>query len=214
MKVNFIIFTDGSVRRFDGKVASAYGVVVLDCRTKKYTQFGDRLKTNSIVYAEAWAVYRGLQYINRICHDATSKPTVLVVTDSKLNVSIFTEYIPHRWDLSNWGEWRKTDGSYVKNQDIYRDTVELIHDNHMFVKFLHINSHTSNIDWEMIRMKASDIGIDLKKGVCKMFVDMNQRADQLAAGITLEMKNKKRGIRENESTGKRRIGFPAALRGS
>lgn len=204
MEVNFIIFTDGSVRRFDDKVAAAYGVVVLDYSTKTYTKFGDRLKTVSIVYAEAWAVYRGLQYINRICNKNSMKATVLVVTDSKLNVSIFTEYIPKRWDLSDWDNWRKTDGSYVKNQNIYRNIVELIHNNHMVVRFLHINSHKPDIEWKIVQKKAEDNGIHLKKGVCKVFMKLNTEADKIASGITQEMKDNKKGMKLSDSK-KRRI---------
>lgn len=188
MKVNFILFTDGSVRHFDGQTASAYGVVLLDCDAKRCTKFGGPLKSNSIVFAEAWAVYRGLQYINKICKYRSSKPNVLVVTDSKLNVSILTDYIPNQWDLSDWNHWKKKDGERVKNQEVYQNIMELIVDNNLKVRFMHIHSHLKINEWQLIQSKASSIGVDLKKDICKLFVQMNQLADETATEITQSKK--------------------------
>lgn len=192
VNVNFILFTDGSVRRFKDndkrKTVSAYGVVVLDVLTKRYTTFSGSLGTDSIVYAEAWAIYRGLQFINKSCKKRMVKPTVLVVTDNKLNVSILSDYIPNLWDLSNWNCWRKRDGSKVKNQEVYQNIMELIIDNDLQVRFTHINSHLSSGDWKMIQNKLKDSGINLDKELCKIFVKMNNLADNLATGITLEQK--------------------------
>ena len=48
MKVNYILFTDGSVRRLrTGECISGYGIVVVDTTTKQYTCFGgdiDRIR--------------------------------------------------------------------------------------------------------------------------------------------------------------------------
>lgn len=200
MKVNFILFTDGSVRRFDqSKIASAYGVVVLDCITKRYTTFGGNLDTDSIVFAEAWAVYRGLQYINKICKRRSAKPAVLVVTDSKLNVSILTDYIPNHWDLSDWDHWKKKDGGHVKNQEVYQNILELIMDNGLTVRFMHIKSHLKMNEWHLIDAKAKDIGVDLKKSICKLFMKMNNLADETATELTQQQKDKLQNKHKKEN---------------
>ena len=125
--MNYILFTDGSVRRLrTGECISGYGIVVVDTTTKQYTCFGGDIRTTSIVYAEAWAIYRGLHFISKITKTRNVKPHVLVVSDSKLNVSILGDLIPNTWDLSDWDNWKKKDGSPVMNQELYRDIVELI----------------------------------------------------------------------------------------
>ena len=58
MNPGYIVFTDGSVRRWtdpSGKSmdAGSYGVVALDLSTMKYTKFGGRLNCKSAAYAEA-----------------------------------------------------------------------------------------------------------------------------------------------------------------
>ena len=112
MKVNYILFTDGSVRRLrTGECISGYGIVVVDTTTKQYTCFGGDIRTTSIVYAEAWAIYRGLHFISKITKTRNVKPHVLVVSDSKLNVSILGDLIPNTWDLSDWDNWKKKDGN-------------------------------------------------------------------------------------------------------
>lgn len=198
MNVNFILFTDGSVRRFDGHSATAYGVVVLDVVTKRYTTFSGTLASDSIVYAEAWAIYRGLQFINKTCSARDEKPSVLVVTDNKLNVSILTDYIPNQWNLSNWNKWRKKDGSRVKNQEVYQNIVELIMDHDISAKFIHINSHLNTSEWRVIQAKLKDVGVKLDKDLCKVFVKMNAIADKLATDATMAEKIR---IREEGSDG-------------
>lgn len=185
MTPDFVIFTDGSVRRYpDQKVYSGYSVVVLNLQSKQYTGFCGALNTSSIVYAEAWAVYRGLQYINKICKPIGLKPSVLVVTDNKLNVTILSDYIFNTWDTSDWGRWKKTDGSLVKNQEVYRNIIKLINRGHMSVRYCHINSHLEESDWKRIRSKLLDIDIDANQGMCKLFIQMNQIADEMATEIT------------------------------
>lgn len=200
MKVNFILFTDGSVRRFHkDQTVSAYGVVVLDCTTKRYTKFGGKLHTDSIVFAEAWAVYRGLQYIHTMCKRRSVKPTVLVVTDSKLNVSILTDYIPNHWDLSDWNHWKKKDGGKVKNQEVYQNILELIVDNGLTVRFMHIKSHLKMNEWHLIDSKAKTIGVDLKKSICKLFMKMNNLADETATELTQQQKEKLQNKNKKEN---------------
>lgn len=189
MKINFILFTDGSVRIFDEHRVSAYGCVVLDVSTKRYTTFGGPMKqSDSIVYVEAWAIYRGLQYINKICKQRSVKPNILIVSDSKLNVEIMTHYIPKVWNLNDWDNWRKTDGSKVKNQELYRNIVELIIQNNLHVKFIHIHGHTTEREQSKVYKELKHADIKVPQKLCKVFVKMNAIADEIATDITMAKK--------------------------
>ena len=197
MKVNYILFTDGSVRRLrTGECISGYGIVVVDTTTKQYTCFGGDIRTTSIVYAEAWAIYRGLHFISKITKTRNVKPHVLLVSDSKLNVSILGDLIPNTWDLSDWDNWKKKDGTPVLNQELYRDIVELIYDNEMRVRFIHINSHLDDAAYKTIKKKLQEVDVKLDNDIAKLFVMMNNMADETATSITQE---RKESIRDRSS---------------
>lgn len=204
MKPNFIIFTDGSVRKwYDGKEktpknCAAYGVVILNVSTMQYTKFGGELNTSSSAYAEAHAIYRGLQYTNGVCTKKDIDPEVLVITDNKLNVDILTNYIKHSWDLSNWSNWKKADGTPVKNQQTYRHILELIDSGNIMLRIVHMNSHQplSYVSTLISKLKTDGVNIDEK--TARLFVDMNAMADTVASNITRDIKNSKKKHRDKE----------------
>lgn len=199
MKPNFIIFTDGSVRQWKKKGSSdmmtvaGYGVVIIDIATQKYTSFGGPIRTTSIPFAEAWAAYRGLQFMNGICKKQNIKPKVVIISDSKGFVSTFTEYIPYCWDLSDWKHWKRANGSSVKNQEVFRSILTLMDDNDMRVKFAHINSHLKKDNWEAISKKLQYADITCSEHISKLFLDMNALADRTASDITFKLKKAKDG---------------------
>lgn len=190
MKPNFIIFTDGSIRRIidhdqqEEITAGSYGVVVLDTATMRYVEFGGRLKTASAIYAEAWAIYRGLQYVNGLCMRKNRKPKVLLVTDSKINTEVLTKYIRNSWDISDWKNWKKRDGTPVKNQELYRDIITLIGSNGIETKIVHINSHMTRDRIPELQTKLKSYGIATDVRTAELILDMNSRADAVASEIT------------------------------
>lgn len=194
MKPNFIIFTDGSVRQWkergssDKMTVAGYGVVIIDMTTQKYTSFGGPIRTTSIPFAEAWAAYRGLQFMNGICKKQVIKPKAVIISDNKGVVSTFTEYIPYCWDISDWKHWKRVDGSSVKNQEVFRSILTLMSDNGMRVKFAHINSHVKQENWEAISKKLNYAGITCSEHISKLFLDMNSLADKTASDITFNLK--------------------------
>ena len=206
MKPNYILFTDGSVRRWKDPItkeqltAGSYGIVVLDIATMRYTEFGSRLKTSSSIYAEAWAMYRGLQYINGICVRRRVKASILLVTDNKINVEILTKYVKGSWDMSDWNHWKKSDKSPVKNQELYRDILTLIGSNNIQLKVVHINSHLPSGSAEVIQEKLRKFGVTVNVDTANLFQEMNERADKVATDITtsemMHIKSEKYGSRK------------------
>lgn len=187
MKPDLVIFTDGSLRRWNEKsrrpdIAASFGVVVLNVHTQKYTSFGNEVNTNSSIMAESMAYYRGLQYAvrlkkkHKICN-------ILIVTDSKISVDIFHEFIPKVWDISG-KVWKKQDGKPVKMQSIYQKILSIINDNGLNVRFVHITSHNRKSEWKNVKKKLEDNGIRVSDDIAKLFIRMNDLADKVATDIT------------------------------
>lgn len=187
--VEYILFTDASKRTgYSGKDYCGYGVVLLNTKTKNYTTFSGELSPRSVVFCEAWAIFRGLVQLVQIMKPKKKKVNVLVISDSLLNVDTFNTYIPHSWNLSDWKNWKKKDGSLVKNQDIYRRILTFMgeHDE-IDVKFAHINSHLSEFGWTRIQDKLYKYGVRVEEDTAQMIRSMNAKADDLAQTVTHRM---------------------------
>lgn len=183
-KPEYIIFTDGSVRKV-GKVSYAgYGCAVVDVKHQAYEAFSGSLNSGSIVYCEAFAIYQGLRWIRRLLsrtHKNHAK--VLLVSDSRLNVQILTEWIPEKWDLSDYRDWKTSSNKPVQNQVLYRKILALLEDQKIKLGVIHINSHLkSNIETVMkIQRKAELSCVKLSEPVTRMMIEMNQKVDELAS---------------------------------
>ena len=189
MKIDYILFSDGSVRKMKYGDLTGYGCVIVNMKTKQYTAFGGEMSSGSIAYAEGWAIYRGLQFINSFRKNKDKKQHILVVTDSKLTISILTDYIPNVWDVSDWNHWKKKNGTSVLNQDLYRNIVDLINRGNMKVRFVHMNSHLKDDEWKVLQKKMKEQNVDATDRSAKLFVQMNRLADEIATDITLRKKN-------------------------
>ena len=193
----YIVFTDASLRRNKTRSYCAFGVVVLNLKTLEYASFGAELGCRTVTFGEGWAVYRGIQAVCSIVDRKRKDPAqVLVVTDSKLTVKVLSEYIPFVWDTKDWENWKKVDGSPVKNQGLYRKIVALINDHpEIHSRIAHINSHQSHDDWEKIQSKLKKYGINTDPKTTRVFMNMNTLADSICQGITKKMRD------EEEKTG-------------
>lgn len=188
MVPDYIIFSDGSLRKIGKKTFVGYSCVVLNTKTGVYTTLADELSSHrTIVYCEVWAVYRGLQYLQMIrMKNNLNSLNVLVVSDSQLLVTVFNDLIKNQWDLSDWNNWKKANGKTVKNQQLYRSIVELMNECDMKVRFVHINSHTNFAKEKVdkIRTAMKECGIRLNEDQLRMFIRMNSIADDAAQRIT------------------------------
>lgn len=187
---DYMIFTDGSVRR-SGKISYAgYGCIVLDVKHQVYEMFSGSINSSSIVYCEAFAIYQGLRWIRRLL-SRTDKHhvNVLLITDSKLNVQILTEWIPNKWDLSDYQNWKTSADKLVQNQALYRRILALLEDQKIKLGFLHINSHLkSNIETVLqIQTKAEKSNVKLSESVTRLMIEMNRKVDELATSESKRM---------------------------
>lgn len=192
--VKYIVFTDASRRKGrDGRPYCGYGVAVLNIETQQFIKFGGELSPRSVVFCEAWAIYRGLVKVAEIIKENPPKKgeqiQILVVTDSKLNVEILSKYIPYSWDLSDWNRWKKHDGSPVKNQDLYRRIVSFMETHpEIHARVTHMNSHLNDKEWLRIKKKLSSYGINVRKETAQMFMGMNAIVDRIAQETTAKQR--------------------------
>ncbi len=194
MKPDYILFPDGSVsyRKQTKEFNSSFACCILNVHTYEYTIISGTLSKNSSTYCESWGIYKGLQYIKRICKKNSSKPSILVVSDSKIAVESLTTYVKHKWDITDWFDWRKTNNEPVQNQDIYRRILTIIMEEGFKTKFIHINSHTDKekkSQTKKISNKLQKGNILVNKSVIDLFVGMNDIADKRAQAITKLEKN-------------------------
>jgi len=194
--VKYIVFTDASRRKGrNNRPYCGYGVAVLNVETKSYITFGGELSPRSVVFCEAWAIYRGLVKVAELAKDNPPKKgeqvQALVVTDSKLNVEILSRYIPYAWDLSDWNHWKKQDGTPVKNQDLYRTIVTFMEKHpEIHARVTHVNSHLNDEEWLRTKRKLSRYGVNVRKEAAQMFMSMNAIVDRIAQEITTEMRDR------------------------
>ena len=188
MKIDYVIFTDASVRKdkVTGKCFTGYAYVILNVNKNTYITYSNYLTNDSIVFAEAWAIYSGLRYVSK--HIKNSN--ILVVSDSKLNIDILTNYIPNKWNMTD-KIWRKSDGKPVKNQKIYQLILKLISNTTNKLKFVHINSHKFQDDSAEIILKFKKYKVSMNKDTVNVFINMNSIADKLATTITGKLKHQK-----------------------
>lgn len=184
----YIVFTDASQRNRGDRKYCGFGVVLLNTETRQYTEFGAELAGHSVWFGEAWAVYRGIIAVRDLV-DGKDTP-VLVVSDNKMVVDIFDQYIPDRiWDVSVRDFWLKKNGDPVKDSRLYQRILDLINDNeNLNIKFIHINSHLPTDEWYYVREKLSRYGVKLNVNSSLLFMKMNGRADKIATSITAKMK--------------------------
>lgn len=188
MVPDLIIFPDGSLRKKGDKFLAGYGAVILNPSTGEYTTISGSLSKESVVYCEAFAIYQGLRYVEHIRkkHHKGKKMKVLVVSDSKLNIRAFTEWIPYAWDLSDWNNWKKSNKEEVKNQDVYRAVLRVLKNGKYTIRFVHMNSHTAKnaAAREKMRKSLKKANVELNDATLDVFVKMNDLADEAAKSHT------------------------------
>lgn len=193
MSPDYIVFTDASVKLDGDKNTSAYAAVLLNCKSKQYTVIGDILHHRSICFCEGWAIYQGLRYMNHIRKKAGKKHVkVLVVTDSKLNVQIITDWIHNKWDTSDWYHWKKQSRGDVQNQDLYRMITRVLNNPHMTIRIVHMRGHANKNKTKRKRIigELAKADITLSDDLVSMFIEMNTLADKTAhSQVTEQLKN-------------------------
>lgn len=180
-KPDYIVFTDGSTlfKHQGVPMASGYGVVVYNCSTREFTQFGGELGDRTIGFAELYAIDRAVRFMINLANG--QKRNVLVLSDSKYSVDIYRGlYWSYRKRSVN-GIWRTSMRSIVANQRLIKGTVNSI-ESHRNVRFdfVHIYAHlTEDQCWKIIS-KLSDCNYSIDKETALAIISMNDKVDSEA----------------------------------
>jgi ribonuclease HI len=152
MQANFInVFTDGSCIQSTKKNAASrpagYACVFPEYPKHNFAaKLEGKEKTNN--RAEFTACIVALKIADDI--DSKYERPVKVYTDSELLINSLTKWLPG-WKAKNW---KKADGSPVKNVDLLKELEELMKKRR--VSFKHVRAHTGKKDWESINNDLAD----------------------------------------------------------
>lgn len=176
MKPDYIIFTDASMVQTK---YSAGAVVILNTKTNRYASFSFYLGECSIGEAELTAVARGLKYLNTITKDM-KLIKVVCISDCEPVVLNLTTNI-YKWHRCSNTPWKTSAGRKVKYHKIYKAMYNsYLINNRYDVRFIHMNSHLPNNDWDIVRSKLAVDNIAINKTTAKSFIELNRLADSLA----------------------------------
>ena len=150
---NFInVFTDGSciqsTKKNAGSRPAGYACVFPEYPKLNFAaKLEGKEKTNN--RAEFTACIVALE-ISEKDIDPKFERTLKVYTDSELLINSLTKWLPG-WKAKNW---KKADGSPVKNVDLLKVLDELLKKRK--VVFKHVRAHTGKKDWESINNDLAD----------------------------------------------------------
>ena len=107
---------------------------------------------------------------------------ILIISDHKNHVMALNDWIWNSWDLTNYEKWKKKSGEEVKNQEIFKQIIELLNKGTVNIKIAHINSHLKpkKTDIEEFCVYMSDSGVELTPHTAEAFIKFNQIADVYA----------------------------------
>lgn len=180
-RIRYVVFTDASYKKSNGRGYCGYGVVIVNMKSNCYTSFGGDLSDHTIVFGESWAILKGVERALELI-DQSSDPTgdILIVTDSKLCVNTLTRFID-MWDTSDWDHWKTMRGKPVKNQEIYRRIIRMIR-KYPDVRFriTHMHGHIGQKYEDTIRKDLSKYGIKPTDEAVSTFRKMNAKVDAIA----------------------------------
>lgn len=150
---NFInVFTDGSCIQSTKKNAASrpagYACVFPEYPKLNFAaKLEGKEKTNN--RAEFTACIVALQISEKEIDPKFERP-LKVYTDSELLINSLTKWLPG-WKAKNW---KKADGSPVKNVDLLKALDELL--KRRKVIFKHVRAHTGKKDWESLNNDLAD----------------------------------------------------------
>lgn len=145
---NIEIYTDGACSAPPGP--GGYGAIIMSGNDKKEISQGFRLTTNNRM--EVMAAIEALSLLKGRC-------SVSLYSDSKYLVDSVNKGWALRWQANHW---KKSDGAYAKNQDLWNKLLELVKQHE--ISFNWVKGHSDN--------------------------QFNNRCDELATTATKEDPNK------------------------
>lgn len=144
------VFTDGSciqsgIKKKDRPAGFA-------CVFPEYPKFNFAAKLEGDEKTNNRAEYTACIYALKICDkiDPSSQKILYVYTDSELMINSLTKWLPG-WKQKNW---KKADGSPVKNVDLLKILDTLL--KKRITVFKHVKAHTGKKDWMSINNDIAD----------------------------------------------------------
>lgn len=182
MNIDLIIFTDGSAQI--GKPQyGGYSCIFVDPRSFIFTVLYDNINSDKVPMLELIAIYRALYQANEIRKSRKMKViNVLIISDHRNHVEALNDWIWNVWDLTNYNTWKKKNGDIVKNQDIFKNILELLGKGKVNLKIVHMKSHlrSNKTDLEKFCCDMNEKGLSLTPHTAKAFIQFNQIADVYA----------------------------------
>jgi ribonuclease HI len=146
------VFTDGScIQKTKNKTNRPAGYA---CVFPEYPQFNYAAKLQGAEKTNNRAEYTACIVALKIIADKIDPKFTKVVyvhTDSELMINSLTKWLPG-WKAKNW---KKADGSPVKNIDLLKVFDELL--KKRVVVFRHVKAHTGKKDWASVHNDMADV---------------------------------------------------------
>ena len=180
--LDYIIFTDGSMRRCGNYHYAGYGAVLYNCSTRKYTTIGGELGDRPISFAEHYAILKSIGTLVEIIGNV--RCTVLVISDSKNCVMTYRDWIDGWIEKREGNIWCTLGGKPVSNQRIIKAVKAIMDTNpNITFRFAHINSHKSEKsmrDRAHTSNKLEMFGVNSRRDSSRVVIHMNGIADKIA----------------------------------
>lgn len=191
-KPDYIIFTDGSVRRKYYRQYAGYGVVLYNCDSKEYASFGGELGNRSVLFSEMYAIHRAVSTISDKI-GLKRNASVLILGDNK---DALAEYRTCLYRVRSSKYCHDDVYSGFQYGNLVEITVKnILHHPNIGYKFAHINAHKDvdlSYDRELIRYKLKNAGYRINHTTAKAIIKMNDMADHIAKNYS------KQCIKESE----------------
>ncbi len=152
------IFTDGSLIKKNGTINTGYGIYFPN---SEYNNVSNKLDVHDIHYAEIYAIKHTLNIIHK---DIDIYTSVNIYTDSHHCIKKINKWYNHYLNNDIDSIITKK-GRDIKNKSILLDIYNIMGKNKDKYNFIHIKSHSGNIDQYSLNNRKADKLARL--GTCK-----------------------------------------------
>ena len=146
-KIQYDIFTDGSEIKAKGthKTLGLGWAYVVKQNKETIAEVSGTMKEGNNQRVELYAIYKALEYLQKISLNSTMKYDIIIHSDSDYSIKSLT-----LWSL-NWvrNQWMTSNKKPVKHRDLIEPSLHMIRElkKHHHVVFNHVRSHTNKQDF-------------------------------------------------------------------
>lgn len=148
--MNIDVFTDGGCKS-NGKLG-ATGAIGIHFPNKEFNDISEKYTSTDLnkvtnQRAELYAIYKAISLVSSVQFNK-----LYVYTDSKYSIDCLTKWIK-RWQTNGWITSKKQP---VMNMDLIKPIDELLTKYKNKVEFIHVPSHTRNMDYKSVGNRIAD----------------------------------------------------------